>query len=346
MNIAIGERIGDYEFLEVINSSRSELAYKVRNVIADRFELLRVLPQPIQDDPERVERFLREIKVHARLSHPNVVAFHNATRLQDKLVMTTEFVEGVTLEEKLALGPLPVKQAIDCIAQVLAALDHAHEHGIVHREVTPAHIILLPGGLVKLAGFGLAKAATDPQLTQAGTMLGSLHYASPEQVRGVGPLDGRADIYSAGVVLYEAVTGRKPFDARSQFDLMLAQVKATPELPSQLNPEVPEKLDRIISTAMAKQPEERFRTAREFRSLLETLKLAMEVRSGASDPETWEYIPQRQAPSAPPAAAVLTAAAGEGRRSITRSLDLKVAGLFAFLLLALALCTLLLRGKP
>src|SRR5439155_412439 len=151
-----------------------------------------------------------------------------------QLVMTTELVEGPTLAERLELGPLPWHEAVEIIGQVLHALSCAHSYGVVHREVTPTNIILIPDRTVKLSGFGLARAATDAQLTQAGTVLGELKYMSPEQVKGLATLDACSDIYSAGAVLYEAVTGTAPFGSKSQFDLMLAQVTAMPQPPSKM----------------------------------------------------------------------------------------------------------------
>jgi len=154
------------------------------------------------------------------------------------------------------------------LAQTLAALDFAHANEIVHREVASSNIILTPDQLVKLSGFGLAKSITDTQLTQVGAVVGDAKYMSPEQVKGISNLDGRSDIYSAGAVLYEAVTGSAPFGTKSHFDLMLAQVSTTPERPSSLRPEIPADLDWIIMTALAKEPSQRFQNAAEFRAAL------------------------------------------------------------------------------
>ena len=175
MAFGIGQTAGDYEFLDVLESSKSGVTYKVRNVLAERFEALKVLPKNLQDDQERVERFLREIKVHARLTHPNIVAFYNAGMVDRQLVMTTELIDGMTLAQRLDSGPLPIPEALDYIVQMLGALDYAHGQGVVHREFTPANVMVTPEGVVKLGGFGLAKAVNDPQLTAVGTMMGSLH---------------------------------------------------------------------------------------------------------------------------------------------------------------------------
>src|SRR6266446_4640841 len=250
MSFEIGQTAGGYEFVAVEDNSRTGATYKVRNVLADRFEILRILPKELQQDREQVDRFLREIKVHARLAHPNIVAFYNATEIDNQLVMTYEFFDAVTLEKRLEAGRMPLKEAISCMSQVLAALELAHEQGITHREVSPVNILIGAGGTVKLTGFGLAKSASDAQLTQAGMVMGWIEYMSPEQVKGSATMDGRADIYSAGAVLYEMVTGQVPFVRKSQFDVMMAHVNTPPDPPIGLNPDLPLDLNQIILTAM------------------------------------------------------------------------------------------------
>jgi eukaryotic-like serine/threonine-protein kinase len=282
-----GQIAGDYEVIDVLENAHEGVTYKVRNVLVQRFEVLRILPRSLQDDPEKVTRFLREAKVHARMSHPNIVSFYHATQLDGHLVMTTELVEGTTLAARRESGPLPLAEALSYVSQVLSALAYAHSLGFVHRNITPSNIILTPEGSAKLTGFSLAKATTDPQMTQPGTVMGSLNYISPEQVKGLTELDGRSDIYSLGVVLYEAVTGRRPLHRKSQFEIMLAHVNELPPAPTIVNPEVPAELSEIILTAMAKDPSLRYQTADEFRQRLDRL-------SGAPRPASESV--QRPAP--------------------------------------------------
>ena len=148
--------------------------------------------------------------------------------------------------------------AIRVVCDVLSGLEEAHALGIVHRGITAEHVMVTPEGEGKLGGFGLAKSVSDVSLTQAGAVLGDARYISPEQVMGTGSLDGRADLYSVGVLLFHALTGRVPFDAANDFDIMMAQVSKQPPRPSSLNPGIAPELDRIVLTALAKRPEERF----------------------------------------------------------------------------------------
>jgi serine/threonine protein kinase len=271
MAFNIGQTIGQYEFIDVLDSSKTGVTYKIRNTLANRFETLKVLAASLQNDQESVNRFLREMQVRARMVHPNIVTFYNAFPLQGQLVMTTELIEGVTFADRLELGRIPVPEALHYICQVLDALSCAHGHGVIHRDITPANLLITPTGTVKLAGFALAKSTDDVNLTQAGRVLGSLHYMSPEQVKGAREVDARSDIYSAGIVLYQTITGRKPFDFQSQFDIMAAHVSQPPVPPMQHNRAISPELDHFILKALAKNPGDRFQTAEEFRASLSSV---------------------------------------------------------------------------
>ena len=282
MSFEVGQTAGGYEFVDVQDNSRIGRAYKVRNLHAERFEVLRVLPKELQMNREDVERFLREIKVHGRLSHPNIVSFYTAMEIDGELVTTAEYFDGTPLEQRLEAGPMPLLETIMCMSQVLSALSYAHELGVIHREVSTANILLGQDGTVKLTGFGLAKSANDQDLTQAGTVMGWLEYISPEQVNGAAKPDGRADIYSAGAVLHEMITGRVPFVCKSQYELMMAHVNAKPSLPASMDPS----LAHVILTALAKNPAERFQSARQFRDALESLIVMPSATALESPPES------------------------------------------------------------
>src|SRR5437588_1897142 len=253
MGFEIGKTVAGYEVVEVLGGSKIGMAYKVRNVFAQRFEILKILPKGLQDDEEQIARFLREIKVHARLVHPNIVTFYNAREIEGQLVMTTEFVPGITVAERLELGPIAWRDALAYASEALAALEYAHASGVIHRGLTTSSLVITTDGTIRLSGFGLAKVASDPQLTAVGTVIGALRYISPEQVRGVA-LDTRCDIYSLGVVLYEMLTGNLPFESKGQFEIMLAHVNATPKHPSDVNPQVPREAGDVVLKAMTKEP--------------------------------------------------------------------------------------------
>ena len=268
MELEIGSTVGDYQVVSVLGAGGMGKVYKVRNVISDRFEAMKVLLADLEHAPELADRFMREIKVHASLEHPNIAGLRTALRVQNQLLMVMELVDGVTLQQKLQTGPLPPATAVDYIQQVLSALEYAHGRGVVHRDVKPANMMLTPAGVVKLLDFGIAKATTDHGLTMTGTTLGSLYYMSPEQIQGATNLDGRTDLYSVGVSLYELVTGKRPFDGDSQFAIMSAHLENNPPPPIEVDPRLPKPLSDVILMSVARSPEARFQTAAAFRNAL------------------------------------------------------------------------------
>jgi serine/threonine protein kinase len=267
MTLSPSRTADTYDYLGIIDKPKAGVTYKVRNRTTGEFEALRTLPGASAGDPETRDRFLREIRVHTRLAHPNIVAFHDCFELDGQLVMTAEYVEGHTLAELCAAGPLPVSEAIDMVSQVLCGLEEAHALGIVHRAITADHVHITPSGVVKLGGFGLAKPVADVKLTQTGALLGNPRYISPEQVMGAA-LDARSDVYSAGILLFQALAGIVPFDSTNDFDVMVEQVRSVPPAPGAYNSAVSHELDAVVLHALAKQPEGRFSTARAFREAL------------------------------------------------------------------------------
>ena len=270
----IGSTVDCYEFLEVLSHGDNSVSYKVRNIVARRFELLKVLAWHSEYSLEGEERFLREVNVHARLVHPNIVRFYNAAILQERLVMTTEFVEGVTLARRLASGPMSWEEGFECASQVLTALGCAHSHAVMHRHITPNNIVLALSGPVKLTGFDLAKGLKDKKLTALGVIVGDTRYMSPEQVEGQPLCDITSDIYSLGVVLYQTVTGAPLFESKSQFELMHAHLKTIPAPPSRINHSLPPEVDRVILKALEKEPAKRFQSPDEFRAAITSVRVS------------------------------------------------------------------------
>jgi hypothetical protein len=300
----IGERIGDYEILGILGAGGMGQVYKVRNVISDRVEAMKVLLPNLESDPELGDRFLREIKVQASLEHPHIAALRTAQKVGNSILMVMEYVEGKTMEAVLKDGPLPVEKAIEYAAQVLDALDYAHKRGVIHRDIKPANMMLTPTGTVKLMDFGIARLVADERLTQTGRTVGSLYYMSPEQIRGEATLDARADIYSFGIALYEMTTGRRPFEGDSAYSVMAAHLQQMPPPPVELDPRLPPGLNEIILMAIAKEPAKRFQTAGAMRAAL------LRLRGGVAQPAAPKpAVAVAAAPAVPPQPAVAAAAA-------------------------------------
>jgi serine/threonine-protein kinase len=267
MSFQVGDTVGDYQIIGLLGAGGMGKVYKVKNQISDRVDALKVLLPDLAEDQGLADRFMREIKVLASLNHPNIAGLRTAFRLENQLLMVMEFVEGTNLEERAQAGRIPLADAIDYIRQALSALGYAHKHGVIHRDIKPANMMLTPDNVIKLMDFGIAKSKTERKLTQTGTTMGSLFYMSAEQVQG-NELDGRSDLYSLGVSLYELVTGSRPFQGKSDFDIMVAQLKQTPVAPIQMMPDLPRALNDIIMISLEKDPAKRFQTAEAFSAAL------------------------------------------------------------------------------
>jgi serine/threonine-protein kinase len=274
MSFQVGDTVGDYQIIGLLGAGGMGRVYKVKNTISDRTDALKVLLPNLADDQELADRFTREIKVLASLNHPNIAGLRTAFRLENQLLMVMEFVEGTTLEERIKLGPVPIADAIGYITQVLAALGYAHKRGVIHRDIKPANMMLTADNVIKLMDFGIAKSKTERKLTQTGTTMGSLFYMSGEQVQGE-ELDGRSDLYSVGVSLYELVTGSRPFQGKSDFDIMIAQLQQTPMPPIEIRPELPKALNDIIVLSLEKDRAKRFQTAEAFSAALGSITPAL-----------------------------------------------------------------------
>src|SRR6476660_472524 len=267
------ERIGDYEILGELGCGGMGRVYRVRNVISDRVEAMKVLLPDLAGRQELAARFLREIKLMASLNHPNIAQLRTAFTADNQLYMVMEYVEGTTMADKLERGAISVPDALNYIGQVLSAVSYAHQQNVIHRDIKPANMMITPQGVVKLMDFGIARGGEDRSLTMTGTTMGSLSYMSPEQVKGE-PTDGRSDLYSVGVSLYEMVTGQRPFVATSDYSIMAAHVKEAPKPPVDLHPGLPPALNEIILMAIAKDPALRFQTADAFRNALSSVPVA------------------------------------------------------------------------
>lgn len=267
-----GTKIESYEVLETIGNGGMGEVYKVRHVISQRVEAMKVLLSGATRRPEVSDRFVREIRVLARLNHPNIAALHTALQYDDQLIMVMEYVEGDTFNDRMVKG-LAMRDSVSIVQQALSALAYAHGMGVVHRDIKPSNIMINSAGQAKLLDFGLALRETaDPRLTSSGSLIGSVHYISPEQIRGDGQ-DARSDLYSMGVTLFEAITGKLPIDGKSLPEIINGHLTVQPQSPSRLNPSVPESLSAIVLRALAKNPGERFQSANEMLGALNTVEL-------------------------------------------------------------------------
>lgn len=267
VNLDVGQTVGDYEILALLGRGGMGKVFKVRNLISDRIEAMKVLLPETDATPELAERFSREIKLVASLEHPNIASLRTAVRAGNQMLMIMEYVEGSSLDQKMQSQKLETKQAVHYMVQVLSALGYAHQHGVVHRDIKPSNILVRSDDSVKLTDFGIASRAGDPRITATGMALGSLYYMSPEQVKAL-PLDARSDIYSVGVTLYEIVTGRRPIQGDSFFAIMRAHLDQKPPAPIELAPQISPELSLLIERALEKSADYRFQTAADFSSAL------------------------------------------------------------------------------
>jgi serine/threonine protein kinase len=276
----VGQTIGDYTILQELGKGGFGQVYKVEHTITGRREAMKVLAAGNLNETEQAERFLREIRLQASLNHPNIAAVYTAFCVNDDLALVCELLEGQSLQRLLEGPQPPQKQALDIIEQVLGALRYAHARGVIHRDISPGNIFITENGTVKLIDFGLAKAATDLRLTREIAPIGAAHYMSPEQIRGARDIDARTDIYSSGVVLYELVTGKKPFDGDDTFTIMKAHTEQPPASPAAADPPISAPLSEIVLRALAKRPEERFQSADAFLQAIQNAQTGPVQASG------------------------------------------------------------------
>lgn len=299
------DQLGRYEILAEIGRGSMGVVYKARDPIIDRIVAIKIINAGLvaRGAGGFEERFFREARSAGRLNHPNIVTIYDAGKAGAVPYIAMELLDGRSLRELLDSGErLPLVRVLDIGLQAVRGLAYAHDHGIVHRDVKPANLILLRNGLVKLTDFGIARVLSA-EATMSGEVVGSPKYMSPEQIRG-GDIDGRTDIFALGALLYELLTGVSPFEAESLSAIMYKVLEHTPPPPSRLNAEVPAELDAIIARMLARDVAERYPDGhaieRELRSLRRRLPDAADADDHvAPTPVTPVAVP----PSLPPSAA-------------------------------------------
>ena len=274
----VGKYIGSrYEILEVIGKGGMATVYRAKCHVLNRMVAVKVLKEEFTTDEEFIRRFNIEAQSAAGLSHPNIVSIYDVGHEGSIYYIVMELIQGKTLKEIIAEdGALPWKWSVNIAIQIASALEAAHKNNIVHRDIKPHNIIITEDGVAKVTDFGIAKAVSNSTITAFGTTIGSVHYFSPEHARG-GYTDAKSDLYSLGIVMYEMVTGRVPFDADTPVSIALKHMQEKAVDPMKLNPNVPVAVNQIIMKAMQKEPSMRYQSATE---MLKDLSLALKNPDG------------------------------------------------------------------
>lgn len=271
----IEQRLGGrYEIKSRVGGGGMAIVYRGHDLLLDRTVAIKVLRSQYGTDEDFIRRFRREAQAAAKLTHPNVVNIYDVGQEDDTHYIVMEYVEGETLKDLIKReAPLPASKAVNITIQIAQALDHAHQNQIIHRDIKPHNILIGKNGVVKVTDFGIARAVTSATITQTGSVMGSVHYFSPEQAKG-GLTGEKSDIYSLGVVLYEMVTGELPFSGESPISVALKHLQEEFRDPRELNAEIPQSLENVILKSLCKDPDHRYLSAREMEKDLETCLLS------------------------------------------------------------------------
>jgi len=299
---------GRYRIVRKLGTGGMANVYLAEDEVLGRRVAIKILNDRHAGDEQFVERFRREAKNAASLSHPNIVSIYDRGEAEGTYYIAMEYLDGRSLKELIvARGPAPVNVAIDYARQILAAIRFAHRHGIVHRDIKPHNVLVDGEGRLKVTDFGIARAGTS-QMTEAGSIIGTAQYLSPEQAKGA-PVDQTSDLYSVGVVLYELLTGVVPFSGDTPVEIAMKHLSATPEPPSAKRAEVPRELDMVVMRALAKDPSDRYQSAEEMDA-----DLARVAGGGAVSPATEEAA--TAIISRPPSTAVTAITAPRTRETV------------------------------
>lgn len=275
----IGRIVGNYKIIQALGEGGVGMVYKGIDTMLDREVAIKVLRPELASQTSIVERFRSEAVTLAKLNHPNIATLFSLFRDGQDLLMVLEFLKGETLDHTLyRRGKIPTEEAIPIFCQGLEGINYAHKLGIVHRDIKPGNMMLTEEGILKVLDFGIARLLGSNRMTRVGNVIGTLEYMSPEQVRGH-ETDARSDIYGMGIMLYEMLTGKLPFESENDFALMKMQTENIPTPPTHLNPDIPSEIEFAIMKSVAKDPNQRFQSAGEFLEYFGDLGFAQQITS-------------------------------------------------------------------
>ena len=326
------KKLGRYDLLRVLGKGAMGMVYEGRDPNLDRRVAIKTIKVENLTPEEAAEyevRFRTEARSAARLQHPNIVSVYDSDRDVDVAYLVMEFIQGDDLKHHLDKGDVyTLEQTLGIMGDLLSALDYAHRQNIVHRDIKPANLLIETSGRIKLTDFGVARIQDSGDVTRTqGSMVGTLKYMSPEQVQGQ-PIDSRADLFAAGIVLYQLLTGKRPFDGGSDFDVIQQIVSRPHPAPSTINTQLPAAIDAVVARALAKTREERYATAQEFSTALQiAVRDAADAtiapqasRSGSGRSSTWTSAPSQ--PGDPIAMTKPGTSAGLSGSTVTQEVEL------------------------
>ncbi len=317
MSFSIGENVGPYRIVEQLGSGGMATVFKAYHASLDRYVAIKVLHPAFRQDPNFLSRFQREARIVAKLQHPAIVPVYDFNEYNGQPYLVMRFIEGETLKARLSRGDLPLPEVVRVLHPVCDALQYAHGQGVLHRDVKPSNILLTPDGGVFLADFGLARIAQAGESTLSqDALVGTPQYISPEQARGDSDLDVRTDIYSLGVVLYELLIGRVPYQADTPYAVIHDHIYAPLPLPRAIKSGFPETLERVLLKALAKERDDRYASVAE---LLAAFESAAQLITSAAHAQTGDQPVVVPPPIVPLAAATAAASSTQATQSKPKS---------------------------
>jgi serine/threonine protein kinase len=260
VSFTIGEKVGTYQILEELGRGGMATVYKAYHASLDRHVAIKVMDAAMSNEHDFIERFRREARVIARLDNPHIVPVYDFDEHKGQPYLVLKFIDGNTLGQRLKLAPLSKTEILDIVTAVGSGLQYAHKQGILHRDIKPSNVLIARNGTSYLTDFGLAKMVENSSSLTGDTIVGTPHYISPEQALSTEKLDERTDIYSFGVMIYEMVTGRVPFDADTAFSIIEDHIYTPPPRPTSIKPDLPIAVEDIILKALSKKSSDRYGT--------------------------------------------------------------------------------------